>query len=76
MALECLVLTRDAVLLAAIKSRFDEFGIEIVIRNDALSAIELSIHTISMVLLSIAMKYLAVRRRSNVFWRALQINAV
>ena len=42
MALECLVLTRDAVLLTAIKSRLDEFGIRMFVRNDAVSAIELS----------------------------------
>jgi CheY-like chemotaxis protein len=42
MALECLVLTHDAALLAAIKSRFEEFGIQMFVRNDAASAIELS----------------------------------
>jgi CheY-like chemotaxis protein len=42
MALECLLLTQDAALLNAIRPKFAELGVEIVMRNDAGLAVELS----------------------------------
>ncbi len=42
MALECLLLTCDWVLLSAIRAKFSESGIKILVRKDAASAIEFS----------------------------------
>jgi hypothetical protein len=42
MPLECLLLTGDAALLGAIRAKFSQRGVEIVVRNDATSAVELS----------------------------------
>ena len=42
MGLECLVLTRDSALLSAIRAKFNELGIEIIVRKDAALAVELS----------------------------------
>jgi hypothetical protein len=42
MALECLLLTQDAVLMNAVRPKFAELGIEIVMRNEAALAVELS----------------------------------
>src|SRR5438309_5130748 len=42
MALECLLLTVDSCLLGAIRAKFSERGIELLVRKDAASAIELS----------------------------------
>ena len=42
MGLECLVLTRDSALLSGIRAKFNELGIEILVRKDAALAVELS----------------------------------
>lgn len=42
MGLECLLLTRDAALLRAVSAKFSECGIDILVRQDAESAIALS----------------------------------
>src|SRR5712691_8159417 len=42
MGLECLLLTRDSALLSAIRAKFNELGIEILVRKDAALAVELS----------------------------------
>jgi len=42
MALECLLLTQDAALMNAVRPKFAELGIEIVMRNEAALAVELS----------------------------------
>ena len=42
MALECLLLTGDSCLLSAIRAKFSERGIELLVRKDAASAIEFS----------------------------------
>jgi len=42
MALECLLLTQDAALMNAVRPKFAESGIEIVMRNEAALAVELS----------------------------------
>ena len=42
MALECLLLTGDSALLSTIRAKFSERGIELLVRKDAASAIELS----------------------------------
>jgi AmiR/NasT family two-component response regulator len=42
MSLECLLLTQDADLLKAIKARFSELGLELLMRKDVASASELS----------------------------------
>ncbi len=42
MGLECLLLTRDSALLSGIRAKFNELGIEILVRKDAALAVELS----------------------------------
>src|SRR5437870_5649785 len=42
MGLECLLLTRDSDLLSGIRAKFNELGIEILVRKDAALAVELS----------------------------------
>src|SRR5439155_24709288 len=42
MALECLLLTQDAALMKAVRPKFAESGIEILMRNEAALAVELS----------------------------------
>jgi len=42
MGLECLLLTRDSDLLSGIRTKFNELGIEILVRKDAALAVELS----------------------------------
>ena len=42
MGLECLLLTRDSALLSAIQAKFNELGIEILVRKDPALAVELS----------------------------------
>src|SRR5947209_7268342 len=42
MVVECLLLTGDSCLLGAIRAKFSERGIELLVRKDAASAIELS----------------------------------